>query len=216
MRQLPGIGKRSARAVERFAFDESGPVVEANSARVLARIFNLRTPIDKIAGRELLFNRAHAIVAQPCAERCNSALIALGSLICLPRKPRCRICPVREFCRATNPEILPVRKTRPRTKLLTESHAFVVSRNKILLERSDGRWRRMRILPPLKTRSTINGPIYRSVFPFTHHQVVLNVYRRRPRKTNKLQRWIKIASLGSIPVPSPHRRAITYLLLQQE
>jgi adenine-specific DNA glycosylase len=80
-------------------------------------------------------------VAQRSAARFNSALIDLGALICLPRKPRCRICPVRKFCRATNPEILPVRKTRPRTKLLTESHAFVVSRNKILLERSDGRWR---------------------------------------------------------------------------
>jgi A/G-specific adenine glycosylase len=216
MRQLPGIGKYTAHAVASFAFDQSVPIVEANTARVVARIFNLRTPIDEIAGREFLWNRAKQIVAQRGAARFNSALIDLGALICLPREPRCRICPVRKFCRATNPEILPVRKTRPRTKLLTESHAFVVSRNKILLERSDSRWRRMWILPPLKTRSTINRPIYRSVFPFTHHQVVLNVYRRRPRKTDKLQCWIKIASLGSIPVPSPHRRAITYLLLQHE
>ena len=225
IRQLPGIGKYTAHAVAAFAFDQSVPIVEANTARVLARIFNLQIPIDKTAGREVLWNRATQLVPKRGAARFNSALVDLGALVCLPRKPRCRICPVRKFCRATNPEILPVRKTRPRTKLLRESHAFVVSRNKILLERSDGRWRRMWILPPLKTRtcperqpngSAINGPIYRSIFPFTHHQVVLNVYRRRPRKTHKLQRWIKIASLGSVPVPSPHRRAITYLLPQHE
>ena len=225
MRQLPGIGKYTAHAVASFAFDQSAPIVEANTARVLARIFNVQTPIDKIAGREFLWNRAKQLVAERGTARFNSALVDLGALICLPRKPRCRICPVRKFCRATNPEILPVRKMRPRTKQLTENHAFVVRRSKILLERSSGRWRRMWILPPLKTRtcperqpngSTINGPIYRSIFPFTHHQVVLNVYRRRPRKTHKLQRWIKIASLGSIPVPSPHRRAITYLLPQHE
>src|SRR6266403_1301562 len=220
MRQLPGIGKYTAHAVASFAFDQSVPIVESNTARVLARIFNLRTPIDKIAGREFLWNRAKQLVPERGAARFNSALVDLGALICLPRKPRCRICPVRKFCRATNPEILPLRKARPRTKRLTENHAFVVRQNKILLERSGNRWRGMWILPPLETRtrperqpngSTINGPIYRSIFPFTHHQVALNVYRRRPRKTDKFQRWIKIASLGSIPVPSPHRRAITYL-----
>src|SRR5260370_32814135 len=111
MRQLPGIGKYTAHAVASFAFDESVPIVEANIARVLARIFNLRTPIDKIAGREFLWNRAKQIVAQRGAPRFNSALTDLGALICLPRKPRRRIVPVREFCRATNPEILPVMKT---------------------------------------------------------------------------------------------------------
>jgi A/G-specific adenine glycosylase len=47
MQQLPGIGKYTAHAVAGFAFDQSVPIVEANTARVLARIFNLRTPIDK-------------------------------------------------------------------------------------------------------------------------------------------------------------------------
>jgi A/G-specific adenine glycosylase len=220
MRQLPGIGKYTAHAVASFAFDQSVPIVEANTARVLARIFNLQIPIDKPAGREILWNRATQLVPKRGAARFNSALVDLGALICLPRKPKCRICPVRKFCRATNPEILPLKKARPRAKRLTENHAFVVRQNKILLERSANRWRGMWILPPLETRtcperqpngSTVNGPIYRSIFPFTHHQVALNVYRRRPRKTDKLQRWIRIASLGSIPVPAPHRRAITYL-----
>jgi A/G-specific adenine glycosylase len=221
MRQLPGIGKYTAHAVATFAFDQSVPIVEANTARVLARIFNLQIPIDKTAGREILWNRATQLVPKRGAARSNSALVDLGALICLPRKPKCRICPVRKFCRATNPKILPLKKARPRTGRLTENHAFVVRQNKILLERSANRWRGMWILPPLETRtrperqpngSTINGPIYRSIFPFTHHRVALNVYRRRPRKTDKLQRWIKIASLGSIPVPSPHRRAIKNLL----
>jgi len=222
MRQLPGIGKYTAHAVASFAFDQSVPIVEANTARVLARVFNLQIPIDKTAGREILWNRATQLVPKRGAARFNSALVDLGALICLPRKPKCRICPVRKFCRATNPEILPLKKARPRTKRLTENHAFVVRENKILLERSGSRWRGMWILPPLKTRtcperepngSTINGPIYRSIFPFTHHQVALNVYRRRPRKIDmSSQRWIRIPSLDRMPIPSPHRRAIKNLL----
>jgi len=222
MRQLPGIGKYTAHAVATFAFDQSVPIVEANTARVLARIFNLQIPIDKTAGREILWNRATQLVPKRGAARFNSALVDLGALICLPRKPKCRICPVRKFCRATNPKILPLKKARPCTRRLTENHAFVVRENKILLERSGSRWRGMWILPPLKTRtcperqpngSTINGPIYRSIFPFTHHRVALNVYRRRPRKIDvSSQRWIRIPSLDRMPIPSPHRRAIKNLL----
>jgi len=42
MQKLPGIGRYTANAVATFAFDESVPIVEANTARVLARIFDLR------------------------------------------------------------------------------------------------------------------------------------------------------------------------------
>jgi A/G-specific DNA glycosylase len=46
MRQLSGIGKYTAHAVASFAFNQSVPIVEANTGRVLARLFNLRKSID--------------------------------------------------------------------------------------------------------------------------------------------------------------------------
>jgi A/G-specific adenine glycosylase len=212
-RQLPGIGKYIAHAVAAFAFDQSVPIVEANAARVLARIFNLQTSIDKSAGREFLWNRARQFVPECGAARFNSALVDLGALICLPRKPRCRICPVRKFCRATNPEILPVKKTRPCTKQLTENHGFVVKQNKILLEHSRGRWRGMWILPPLQTRPPKRHPLYRSIFPFTHHRITLAVYKHRaPPKIFSNQTWFKISALENLAMPSPHRRATRHLL----
>jgi len=213
MRQLPGIGKYTAHAVATFAFDQSVPLVETNAARVLARIFNLQTPIDKTAGREFLWNRAKQLMPKRGAARFNSALVDLGALICLPRKPRCRICPVRKFCRATNPEILPVRKTRPRTKQLTENHALVVRQNKILLERSRGRWRGMWILPSLQTRSTTKPAVHMSIFPFTHHRITLAVYRdRAPPEIFSNQTWFEISALENLAMPSPHRRAMRHLL----
>ena len=213
MRQLPGIGKYTAHAVAAFAFDQSVPIVETNAARVLARIFNLQTSIDKTAGREFLWNRAKQLVPERGAARFNSALVDLGALICRPRKPRCRICPVRKFCRATNPKILPVRKTSPRTKQLTENHAFVVRQNKIRLERSRGRWRGMWILPSLQPRSTTKPTVHMSIFPFTHHRITLAVYRHRaPRKIFSNQTWFEISALENLGMPSPHRRATRHLL----
>jgi A/G-specific adenine glycosylase len=215
MRQLPGVGKYTAHAVASFALDQPVPIVEANTARVLARLFDLQTPIDQVAGREALWNRAASLIPKRSTRDYNSALIDLGALICLPR-PKCAICPVRRFCRATNPQLLPIKKARPQTKLLVENHAFVVRKTKILLQQAVRRWRGMWILPPFKTRSTTHRPLHMSIFPFTNHRVRLQIFARGAGRINKQsQRWVSIDSLDTIPIPSPHRRAIFDLVVER-
>lgn len=209
IRALPGIGRYTANAIATFAFDQSVPVVEANVARVIARLFNVTVPIDSTAGQEILWNRAASLVPKRNPGRFNSALMDLGALVCLPRQPKCSICPVKTFCRARNPEALPRKKARPRTKQLIENHAFVFRQKKILLERSAKRWRGMWMLPPINARSTSSEAVHTSIFPFTNHRVTLRVFARRPGKIDNLtRRWFAIEELSSIPIPSPHRRAI--------
>jgi A/G-specific adenine glycosylase len=228
MQELPGIGKYTAHAVASFAFDQPVPIVETNTARVLTRLFDFRESIDSHRGRQTLWQRAATLVPKSNTSIYNSALIDLGALVCIAGRPKCGICPVKTFCRAKNPQILPVRKSRPRTKRLFEQHAFVVRQGKILLEQSSTRWRGMWILPPFKfdcskRPSFHRCTIYTSVFPFTNHRVVLRVYSQRRQRihpskdefdiTNKnTQRWIRIDTLDSIPMPSPHRRAVRHLL----
>jgi len=213
MQQLPGIGKYTAHAVASFAFDQSVPIVESNTARILTRLFDFRESIDSDPGRQTLWQYAAMFVPKSNASIFNSALIDLGALVCVARQPKCGICPVKTFCRAKNPRILPVRKSRPRTKRLIEQHAFVVRQGKILLEQSSTRWRGMWILPPLQRESANQQPVYESIFPFTDHRVTLSVYARHREKIRKpLQSWVRIDSLDSIPMPSPHRKALRHLL----
>ncbi len=150
IRDLPGVGKYTANAVASFAFDQSVPIVEANTARVLARLFDVRIPIDQANGRAALWEHATSLIPKASSRIHNSALIDLGALVCLP-KPKCGVCPVKKFCGASDPELLPRRKKRPRLKNLVETHAFVIRQDKILLEQSRGRWRGMWILPPRLT-----------------------------------------------------------------
>jgi A/G-specific adenine glycosylase len=210
IRELPGIGRYTASAVATFAFNQSVPIVEANTARLLARLFDMRAPINPAIGREKLWESAGYLVPRRNAARFNSALVDLGALICLPNTPKCGICPVNKFCRAKNPEALPVKKSRPHTKRLIERHALVVSSGKILLEQSPVRWRGMWILPRLETRA-FGQPLYKSTFPFTYHRVTLAVYRRAaPKRIAADQRWFR--SIDDVAMPSPHRRAAQALL----
>jgi A/G-specific adenine glycosylase len=211
MQQLPGIGKYTAHAVATFAFDQPVPIVEANTARVLTRLFNRRLAIDSRTGRTKLWEDAAGLVPKSNARIYNSALMDLGALVCLPRKPKCNTCPVKKFCRAKDPLALPIKRPTLHMRRTIEKHAFIFHRGRILLEQSRRRWRGLWILPPLRTRTTNRRAIYTSAFPFTNHRINLVVYRpRKPNQSSSEQRWF--ASIDDIAMPSPHRRAARCLL----
>ncbi len=210
--QLPGIGRYTAGAIASFAFDLPEPIVDANIARVLARLTNCRIPIDASAGRAHLWRTAIALVPRNGARQFNSALMELGALVCLPREPRCGECPVRRHCRAKQPALLPIKRKRPATIHLTESYAFSRGCNGVLLEQSRERWRGMWTLPRLSLAPK-QPPLLQFDFPFTHHRVTLAVFAQSGSALpNEHQHWFRPHALERLPVPSPHRRALTQLL----
>ena len=216
LQQLPGVGKYTAHAIATFAFDQPVAIIEANTSRLLSRLLDLRIPIDSTAGRSALWNSASALAPKKAPAAYNSALLDLGALVCLPRQAKCGVCPVKKFCRAKNPNSLPIKRPRPGTKQLVEKHSFVIRNDKLLLQKSPARWRGMWILPPVKLDgfkpSSLSQPIYTAVFPFTNHRVALKVFRQRLRKIDNGKCWFPFRKLDSIPIASPHRRAIDALL----
>jgi len=207
IRDLPGIGRYTANAVATFAFNQSVPIVEANITRVLARLFDIKTPVDSTTGRERLWRAAESLVPQTDAAKFNSALMDLGALICV-KTPRCNLCPVENFCRARKPELLPIKRARPKTVLLIESHAFVRRGDRLLLQKCVRRWRGMWMLPKLSSGAVGRRPIHSSQFPFTHHRIKLKVFRTSPPKSKPGRKWVLVDHLENTPMPSPHRRAV--------
>ena len=215
--QLPGVGRYTAGAVASFAFDLPAPAVDANIGRVLARLTNLQIPIDSSRGRDKLWQTASALVLTSGARAHNAALMDLGAMICVPRRPLCGECPVGRFCCAENPAALPVKKRRPRTVRLIEHHAFTLRRNRILLEQSRQRWRGMWILPRLETPAPNCRPLWQIDFPFTHHRIMLAIFAQpAPKIPNEHAKWFLLSEVPNLPVPSPHRRALEALLPAQK
>jgi A/G-specific adenine glycosylase len=213
IRDLPGVGRYTANAVITFAFNQSVPIVEANIARLLSRLFNLQIPIDTSHGREMLWRRASALLPNRGARIYNSAFMDLGALVCRSR-PNCVVCPVREFCGAEKPSELPIKRAPPSIRLRAEHHGFSVRRGRVLLEQSQDRWRGMWTLPRLAAAPTKRKPLHISEFPFTNHRITLTVFPQMAtgRSAKSIQRWFPIDGLDSIPLPSPHRRALEMLI----
>ena len=212
VRQLPGVGRYTAGAIASFAFDLPEPVIDTNIARTLARLTNCKLPLDASAGRDHLCKVAQALLPKRGSRQFNSALMDLGALVCLARNPRCGVCPVRLHCHADNPGAVPTKRARPAVVRLTESHGLIRQGKNVLLEQSHSRWRGMWTLPHLPTPPK-GAPLLRLEFPFTYHRITLAVFSApRPPMPKDHQRWFAYRALADIPLPAPHRRALTQLL----
>ncbi len=216
IRALPGVGRYTAGAVASFAFDLPEPLVDANVARVLARLLDLHTPIDSTAGQAALWSAAESLVPQKGARILNGALMELGALLCTPRAPQCLLCPIRPHCAAAangTAESLPRKKPRRKQVELTEHCAWTVSKGRVLLEHQTGpRWRGLWKLPALPAAPTAE-PLLSLDYPFTHHRVTLSVFSQAaPSALRENLAWHPLDSLSEVPLTAPHRRAINHLL----
>ena len=224
---LPGVGRYTAGAVASFAFDLAAPIVDANVARVLARLLDLALPINTAAGKNALWSTAEVLLPDAgengASPRCfNSALMELGALLCRARAPQCLLCPVRAFCAAFAAKTQgqrPVKTARRATVLLQEDCAWICDRDRVLLQQETGsRWRGLWKLPPLLPAGVSPPgelPLVQLTYPFTHHRVTLRVFRAEiPHAPLADQHWQPRAALDTLAFAAPHRRALRQLLKQ--
>jgi A/G-specific adenine glycosylase len=107
--KLPGVGRYTAGAVACFAYEKPVPAVDTNVKRVLERVFlKGRREKDVWALAQLLVPKDGK-----SAWRFNQALMELGALVCVARKPRCPECPVLSECKTGRAAA----RTKPRTRI---------------------------------------------------------------------------------------------------
>lgn len=122
---LPGIGRYTAGAIVSIAYGISAPVLDGNVKRVLARIFGIEKSIDDLSTVQELWHKAEALISKSDPGAFNQSLMELGARICIPRNPRCEICPVNKVCEAwlnDRQNELPIRKAKKKIP-----HALVVA-----------------------------------------------------------------------------------------
>jgi len=100
LRKLPGIGRYTLGAIASIAFGMDVSALDGNIKRVYARIFDVIEPVDSPVGEKFLWQLADEHLPKGQAGDYNQALMDLGATICVPRNPRCLICPVMGLCKA--------------------------------------------------------------------------------------------------------------------
>ena len=137
LRALPGIGAYTAGAVASIAFGLDEPVLDGNVKRVLCRLFRVEDDPARGATLRRLWDLARQLLPAGQAGTFNEALMDLGATICIPRTPRCDVCPVAKQCRAFQEGVqdeLPRRRARKPVPHYDIAAAVVWKKGRMLID----------------------------------------------------------------------------------
>jgi A/G-specific adenine glycosylase len=229
LQSLPGVGRYTAGAIASIAFEARAPVLDGNVARVLCRIDLIRGDPRLRKTQQQLWNRAEEILPDKRVGDFNSALMELGATVCVPRNPKCLVCPIREFCKAARAGVadrIPAARKAKATPLVRRWAVCVRNRSRWLIEQRPipGRWAGMWqfvTIPGNGKAPTARG-VSREIscsivdlkslgtirHALTHRRYVFDVFtaRMNGRHEQSDRRWVTLDELSEYPLPGPHVR----------
>lgn len=135
LQKLPGIGPYTSAAIAAIAFDHPETVVDGNVERVMARLFEVETPLPTAKAELTLL--ASELTPTKRAGDYAQAVMDLGATICTPKSPTCALCPWRGSCQGVGRADLP-RKLPKSQKPTRLGHIYIARRvqdGALLLER---------------------------------------------------------------------------------
>lgn len=100
LRSFKGIGEYTAGAVLSFAFGQRAAILDTNVARVLFRVFIGRGDAKAHATKRRLWEISRTVLPHRHVFDFNQALMDFGAMVCVARKPKCLLCPMRRDCAA--------------------------------------------------------------------------------------------------------------------
>lgn len=222
LRALPGVGAYTAAAVAAIAFGERAAVVDANVARVVARLFAISQPLP--GALEAIRAATATITPGHRPGDFAQAMMDLGSRICTPRKPACLACPLHPACAAYltgMAEAYPVKPAKPVKPQRYGTIFWLETDGRVLLVRRPpkGLLGGMRALPTgpwADTPPVLEGAPARSnwqMLPgsvahvFTHFRLELALAIGQARGHSEPDAWWPVAELESAGLPTVFAKA---------
>lgn len=138
LRSLPGIGAYTAGAILSMAYGQKIPAVDGNLLRVLARLYGVDEDIAGTAGKNTLTRLAEKAIPGERPGDFNEAMMDLGAEVCIPRHPRCSLCPLTGVCQARaegREEELPVKSKKAPQKVFYAACALWEQEGRYLLHK---------------------------------------------------------------------------------
>lgn len=162
LKQLKGIGGYTAAAIASIAFNLPHAVVDGNVYRVISRLYDIDTPINKSEGQILFAHLADELLNHEQPGLHNQAMMEFGALQCTPKNPNCLLCPLQAHCLAFDHQTVMQRPVKlAKTKVTTRYFNYLVIRvkDKIYLHlRSDNDiWKNLYDFPCIESQQPMSA-----------------------------------------------------------
>jgi A/G-specific adenine glycosylase len=235
--ELPGIGRSTAAAIAAFCFDERAAILDGNVKRVLARHLGFDADLASAAAQRELWLHADSLL--PPAQDMpiyTQGLMDLGATVCLPRQPRCAVCPLHADCvarRSGRTGDLPLKSRRLTRGVRSNALLWLRHRDDVLLVRRPERgvWAGLWSLPEMSDLDSARAhasqwagqgialpPIDHALTHFDWHLQPLRwelaartgaATRARIAATWSGARWLAQSDALAMSLPSPVRKLLT-------
>lgn len=231
LKKLPGIGAYTAGAIASIAFNEREAAIDGNVERVITRLYALDQAVSEI--KDVIREKVEALIPQDRPGDFAQAMMDLGATICIPKAPRCSLCPLSKHCAAFKlgePTLYPVKQAK-KAKPHRYGAAFLLYRadGAVLLEdRPDhgllggmtgvptSAWLEERAeddmlfhAAPVKARWRKHEKSITHIF--THFHLTLSVYHADAPKTAKIKsahRWSSANGPEGEALPTVFRKVL--------
>lgn len=146
--QLPGIGRYTAGAILSIAYQKPLPIVDGNIQRLFIRYLKIEQETQQKNPKKI-WELLGQIVKKPEISQnigdFNQSLMEMGALICTPKNPDCKSCPLSTNCMAFKQDLqasLPLPRKRKKIRSLHYTVLIATRGGKYLLRET-----RSKILP---------------------------------------------------------------------
>lgn len=235
LRALPGIGDYTAAAIASIAFGEHAVVVDGNVERVVSRLNRIEEELP--AAKKIIKAATATITPETRAGDFAQAMMDLGATVCSPKKPKCLICPIQQFCAAQktgDAETFP-RKKKKKPKPTRRAVSFwITCKDQILLERRPDKgllggmpglfstpWIEQETFPSapeIEEHAPVTGELAAmegtATHTFTHFHLETKIYRINLSALANVEGgfWIPHTALNDVGLPTVFKKMSTLVL----
>ena len=231
---LPGIGDYTASAISSICNNEYNVVVDGNVIRLFSRIFNLTSPISSSLIKKDIKKIAQKLILNSIPGDFNQAMMDYGSIVCSPKKYKCKSCIFSNNCYAYQNNIvddLPVKKKSLRIKSRFFNYLVGISKNKkvkILKRTKNDIWQNLYEFPLVETSKIINLKRSNNAFSeieyFNKEKLIkeVEIKHKLSHQILYIKFWLfysdyedqdfkEISNLGSYAFPKPLFKFISHI-----
>ena len=149
--KLKGIGEYTSAAIASFAYQLPHPVLDGNVYRVIARLYNYEEPVNTTKGKKDISELLNAVFDHHNPADFNQAIMELGALVCTPKNPNCKDCPLQVHCLSFEKgtqNTLPVKEKKLKVKPVTHNYVVFWSKASYFIQkRTEGVWQNLYQFP---------------------------------------------------------------------
>ena len=239
LQKLPGVGRSTAGAISALAFDQQAPILDGNVRRVFCRLFALQEPSRSTSAEKQLWQWSEELTPAENVHNYTQAIMDLGAMICVPRKPLCDKCPLNKLCQARKlglEQQLPLKQaakqipTRYEVALLINYHdRYLVRRRRtqgflggmwefptLSLSAGEDREKKMSLLLSDFALSGLAEEVGSIQHVYSHFRLQSFVYCKKiedfPCVAEGENSWFSLNELHSIALHGAHKKVLSKLL----